>query len=403
MNLKSFIRVLVALLTAVFLSCALGYAQDITLNMRDVKVSRVIAEIQSRYGYSVVVKSSGIDMERKVSVSLKDVDVETAVRKVFEGQPVSVSVSGRTVLVSESRVAEEGNVGRPDERFNLKGSVKSDDGEALVGAGIMVKGRQGAGTVSDIDGKFSLDVALNEILVVSFIGFTDVEIPVRNTAPLEIVLSPDTEFLTETVVIGYGTQKKVNLTGAVAVVDGDNLRNRNAASVGEMLQGAMPNVMVKTSGRAGDGATVNIRGVTSIASSTGPLILIDGVEGDLRDVNPNDIESISVLKDASASAVYGARAGFGVVLVNTKNPTGEKIKVSYNGKFTFGTSTVSTDFETRGYYSAYINDMFYRTYQGTPYTTYTAEDYHELWIRRNDKVEDPSRPWVVEKDGVYKY
>lgn len=240
MNLKSFNRVLVALLTAVFLSCALGYAQDITLNMRDVKVSRVIAEIQSRYGYSVVVKSSGIDMERKVSVSLADVDVETAVRKVFEGQPVSVSVSGRTVLVSESRVAEKDNVGRSDERFNLKGSVKSDDGEALVGAGIVVKGRHGAGAVSDIDGKFSLDVALNEILVVSFIGFTDVEIPVRNTAPLEIVLSPDTEFLTETVVIGYGTQKKVNLTGAVAVVDGDNLRNRNAASVGEMLQGAMP-------------------------------------------------------------------------------------------------------------------------------------------------------------------
>lgn len=123
MNLKSFNRVLVALLTAVFLSCALGYAQDITLNMRDVKVSRVIAEIQSRYGYSVVVKSSGIDMERKVSVSLADVDVETAVRKVFEGQPVSVSVSGRTVLVSESRVAEKDNVGRSDERFNLKGSV----------------------------------------------------------------------------------------------------------------------------------------------------------------------------------------------------------------------------------------------------------------------------------------
>ena len=307
MNLKSFIRVFVTLLTATLLSCVLVSAQDISLNMRDVKVSRVIAEIQARYGYSVVVKSSGIDMERKVSVSLADVDVETAVRKVFEGQPVSVSVSGRTVLVFESRVAEKDNVGRSDERFNLKGSVKSDDGEALVGAGIVVKGRHGAGAVSDIDGKFSLDVALNEILVVSFIGFTDVEIPVRNTAPLEIVLSPDTEFLTETVVIGYGTQKKVNLTGAVAVVDGDNLRNRNAASVGEMLQGAMPNVMVKTSGRAGDGATVNIRGVTSIASSTGPLILIDGVEGDLRDVNPNDIESISVLKDASASAVYGAR------------------------------------------------------------------------------------------------
>ena len=109
MNLKSFIRMFVTLLTATLLSCVLVSAQDISLNMRDVKVSRVIAEIQARYGYSVVVKSSGIDMERKVSVSLADVDVETAVKKVFEGQPVSVSVNGRTVLVSESRVAEKDN------------------------------------------------------------------------------------------------------------------------------------------------------------------------------------------------------------------------------------------------------------------------------------------------------
>ncbi len=402
MNLKFFVRTLITLLAAVVLSCALASAQGISLNMRNATVSRVIAEIQSHYGYSVVVKSSGIDMERRISVSVTDVDVETAVRKVFEGQPVSVSVNGRTVVVSESRVADN-KAERPDGRFTLNGTVKSADGEPLIGAGIMVKGRPGAGAVADIDGNFSVDVAMNERLVVSFMGFTDAEVPVIGRTPIDIVLSPDNQFLTETVVVGYGTQKKVNLTGAVAVVDGDNLRNRNAASVGEMLQGAMPNVTVKTSGRAGDETSVNIRGVTSIASSTGPLILVDGVEGDLRDVNPNDIESISVLKDASASAVYGARAGFGVVLVTTKNPSEEKINVSYNGKFTFGTATVSTDFETRGYYSAYINDMFFRTYQGTPYTTYTAEDYHELWIRRNDKVEDPSRPWVVEKGGVYKY
>lgn len=405
MNLKSFVRVLAAAAAALLLYGAPASGQQrISLDLRDVTVSQVMAEIQSRYGYSVVVrKSDGIDMDRKVSVSVSDADVETAVRKAFEGQSVTVIVNGRAVVVSEAETTETGKAAQPDGKFTVSGTVRSEDGEPLAGAGVMVKGRPGAGTVVDAGGNFSIEVSPDEILLFSFIGFSDREVTVRSGAPLNVVLESDSEFLEETVVVGYGTQKKVNLTGAVAVVDGDNLRNRNAASVGEMLQGAMPNVTVRTSGRAGDNTSVNIRGVTSIASSTGPLILIDGVEGDLRDVNPNDIESISVLKDASASAVYGARAGFGVILVTTKNPSDEKISVSYNGKFSFGTSTVSTDFETRGYYSAYINDMFFSTYQGTPYTTYTAEDYHELWIRRNDRTEDPSRPWVVEKNGVYKY
>ncbi len=400
MRLKFWIKALV-LSSFGILSGVLLSAQGISIEVKDAAVSSVIAEIQSAYGYSFVIKSSGIDMEKKVSVSLKDADIETAVSAVFAGQDVSVSISGQTVTVSQAvkPVQEDSKA----EFFELRGTVTSSDGEPLAGAGVFVKGRPEAGAVTEIDGKFSIRVAKKEKISVSFIGFASFETTVKDGNPLNIVLTPDSEFLAETVVVGYGTQKKVNLTGAVAVVDGDALSSRSASSVGELLQGAMPNVVIKTSGRAGSSTSVNIRGVTSIASTTGPLILIDGVEGDLLDVNPNDIESISVLKDASASAVYGARAGFGVVLVTTKNPTGEKINVSYNGKFSFGTSTVSTDFETRGYYSAYINDMFYRTYQGTQYTTYTADDYHELWIRRNDKVEDPSRPWVVEKDGTYKY
>ena len=146
------------------------------------------------------------------------------------------------------------------------------------------------------------------------------------------------------------------------------------------------------SGQAGQNATVNIRGVTSIASSTGPLILVDGVEMNMSDVNPNDVESISVLKDASAAAVYGSRAAFGVVLITTKGAKEGKASVTYNGRFSFGDVTTCTDFENRGYYHAYILDMFGRTYQGNQLTTYTAEDYHQLWLRRNDRVEDPSHP-----------
>ena len=136
-----------------------------------------------------------------------------------------------------------------------------------------------------------------------------------------------------------------------------------------------------------------------------PLVIVDGIEGDLETINANDIESISVLKDASASAIYGARAAFGVILITTKAGEKGKTEVRYNGQFGWGKNTTSTDYETRGYYSAYLNDLFWRNYAGNNYTTYTEQDYDELWIRRNDKVEHPDRPWTVidQRDGRDSY
>lgn len=151
-----------------------------------------------------------------------------------------------------------------------------------------------------------------------------------------------------------------------------------------------------TSGRPGGSGTLNIRGATSINGGS-PLVLVDGIEASIEHFNPNDIASITVLKDASASAIYGARAAYGVILVTTisKNSDSGKLKVNYNGSYGVGQSTTSTDFETRGYYSVYINDLFYRTTQGVNYSKYTEADMLEMWDRRNDKTEDPTRPWVV--------
>lgn len=164
-----------------------------------------------------------------------------------------------------------------------------------------------------------------------------------------------------------------------------------------MLQGSVPGLNVTmSSGRPGNSPSVNIRGMNSINGGS-PLILIDGVEGSLDRVNPNDVESISVIKDASSSAVYGARASFGVILVTTKtgNNTDGKAKLSYSGKFGFTAPTTSTDYETRGYYSVYVNDLFMYNFNGSKYSHYTDADMEQLWARRNDKVEDPSRPWVI--------
>lgn len=218
----------------------------------------------------------------------------------------------------------------------VKGVVVDTTGEPVIGANVMVKGTTN-GTITDIDGKFTLNNAKG-MLVISFIGFKTQEIAVKGSETnLKIVLKDDAELLDEVVVVGYGTQKKETLTGAVAMVNGDEvLKGRAASNVGTALQGAIPGLTItRTSSRPTENAKISIRGGIS-ANSSDPLILIDGVDAyawELNQLNPNDIESVSVLKDAAAS-IYGARAAGGVILVTTKRAKEGKTTVSYNGSVT---------------------------------------------------------------------
>jgi len=213
-----------------------------------------------------------------------------------------------------------------------------------------------------------------------------------------ITIEEDSMALEETVVVGYGTQKRVNLTGAITTVDTKELENRTAHSLTNMLQGSVPGLNISTSaGNPGATGSLNIRGVTSI-NSADPIVLIDGAVGDMSRVNPNDVESISVIKDAAAAAVYGARAAYGVILITTKSGGDSKGKatVRYSGRLGWEEPTTSTDYETRGYWSVYTIDKFWLADGGTKYTTYTEHDMAELLARVNDKTENPERPWVVE-------
>lgn len=218
----------------------------------------------------------------------------------------------------------------------VKGTVIDVNGEPIIGANVMVKGTTN-GTITDVDGNFSLDNAKG-VLVISYIGYNSQEIAVEgNETNLKIVLKEDSKQLEEVVVVGYGTQKKETLTGAVAMVKGDEvLKGRAASNVGTALQGAIPGLTVtRSSSRPTENATISIRGGIS-ANSSDPLILIDGVDAyawELNQLNPNDIESVSVLKDAAAS-IYGARAAGGVILITTKRAKEGKTTVSYNGSVT---------------------------------------------------------------------
>lgn len=315
----------------------------------------------------------------------------------------SIILIALILLISSALYAQE--------MSSLSGKVVDSTGEPLVGAGIVIKGTT-RGVITDNDGDFTFpEIRYPITIVVSYVGYEDTEIRLtgRERMPYKIILDESKNLLDEIVVVGYGTQKKSSLSGAVAVVEGSILEKRPTVSAANALQGADPALSIKMgNGSAMSSASVNIRGSISINGGD-PLIMIDGVESSLEQINPNDIESVSVLKDASACAVYGAKASAGVILITTKQGKTGKSSISYNFRQAWIQPTTSTDYITSGYEHVNIVNMFAnQSFHATQRKIfdYTAENggLLQLYMRRNDVTEDPSRPWVVlEDDGKYHY
>ena len=246
----------------------------------------------------------------------------------------------------------------------VNGIIVDSAGEPIIGATIKVKGGQ-AGSISDFNGNFAIDANRGQELEVSYIGYKTQVVKV-NGQNLKIILLEDSKALQEVVVVGFGTQKKVNLTGAVSVVDGDELAQRPVANAAQALQGVVPGLQIaSTSGSLDASPSINVRGTATIGegSSGSPLILIDGMEGDLNTINPQDIQSISVLKDAAASSIYGSRAPFGVILITTKNGAKDsKVKVNYNNSFRFSNLIRGKHMMNSVDYASWLNDA--KTNQG---------------------------------------
>ena len=287
-----------------------------------------------------------------------------------------------------------GSFGAFAQKLTVSGTVLDNAGP-VVGAVVQAKG---ANAVTDMDGKFAVSVASNDVLEVSCLGYVTQLVPVGGRTNLTIVLEEDSFVLEDAVAVGYGTTKKTNLTGAVSVLKSESLKDRSALDVAHMLQGSVPGLNITSaSGRPGQAASLNIRGWNSINGGS-PLVLIDGVEGDLQYINPVDVDNISVIKDAAAAAIYGAKGSAGVILVTTKSGSKDKdgkATVTYSGRFGYTAPTASTDWETRGYYSVYLSNLFMKAYNGSALYDYSEEDMMELYARRNDVVENPARPWVV--------
>lgn len=384
--------------------------KKLTLNLKDAPLAVLFEEIEKTSEFNFFYDNSGLDLSQKVTVTVEDSNIETVLDMLFTDSDISYEISDRYIILK----SKEGENIR--ERFfaqqqqgSVSGKVTDQSGLSLPGVTVVVKGTT-TGTVTNADGNFTLVIPDGaETLQFSFVGMRTQELPIDGRTTFTVVMEEETIGMDEVVVVGYGTQKRINLTGAVSHLSGEELLDRPVTNITQALQGTIPNLNIITgTGQPGTSGSLNIRGNTSITGAGSPLVLIDGIPGEIDRVSINDVESITVLKDASASAIYGARAPFGVILITTKTAKEGEVSVTYNNNFGWTTHSTNTEFLNVGYDNLRLNEDFYYNALGTYWSGYSEEDWNELYLRRNDKTEHPDRPWIMIKQDsqgrdIYKY
>lgn len=322
-----------------------SYSQStkMSLNLRNVPIKEVLKHIEEHSEFYFIYDASVVDVNRNVDVNASNRLIPEILDDLFEGTNVKYKVANRQIAITNA------NRDISVQQKKVSGKVTDDSGSPLPGVTVVIEGTV-QGTITDLDGSYQLDrVPSDAVLVFSFVGMRTSKVAVEGRLVVDVVLQDETIGLEEVVAVGYGTQKKVNLTGAVTSVSGDDLVKRPVTNVETMLQGQMPGVqIVQNSGEPGnEGVSIRIRGNGTFSSAgSNPLVLVDGVQGSLADLNPNNIESISVLKDAASASIYGARAANGVILVTTKKGTEGRITMSYNGNYAIHTPTKLFDLIT---------------------------------------------------------
>lgn len=321
--------ILIMTLTSILLTmtvlhvAATGYPQHkISLSVKEAPLTMVLKQINRQTGYTFAYNRKIFTGRERVSLQLKDAPLPDALSSCFAGLPYDFRFVDKIIVISAAPQVPEGQQGSPLPAFqDISGTVSNEAGQPLPGASVLIKLSR-KGTTTDAKGRFELPGSLvNEqtILVCSYIGYETREIPVGNQTVFTIQLQAAAGKTEETVVIGYGSVRKVDLTGSVSTVQGSDLVKVSGGTAATAFAGRMPGVMVtQGSGEPGAGAAIKIRGIGSLNSNNNPLVLIDGFQGDLASVAPAEVESISVLKDAASAAIYGSRAANGVILITTK-------------------------------------------------------------------------------------
>ena len=381
-NIKQFL--IRAFLCGILLvSSSIAAISQISLTMKNRPVREVIKEIEKVGDYRFFYNDELSDLNKIISIDVKNGDIKDIMELIARQAAVSyVLKANHQVVLSLATVNQQKDV------VKITGKVIDDQGEGVIGANVMEKGTTN-GTITNMDGEFSLEVPNKATLQISYIGFNTQEIPVNGQKSFTIRMTEDTQSLDEVVVVGYGTQKKLNVTGAVATLKNEELVKSPVASTTNALVGRLPGLIAKQkSGQPGfDAADINIRSFGSA------LVIVDGVEQSFNNIDANEIESVSILKDASA-AIYGARAGNGVILVTTKRGQSGKPNISFNGTLTSQSYTNFPEPVNAGQYATLFREAQINSGIPENQTKFSEEDIAKYFAGNDPQY--PSTNWYDE-------
>lgn len=377
-----------------FFSSLTLFAQDqmISVKLQNATLPELFSAIEKQTTYRFSYRNAVLSgVTKKVNVSKSNVSVQSVLNDVFSDTNLEFSIiSQKSIVISDKSIEQGAPQGA---KRRISGIVTDSHKQLVVGATAIVKGTT-VGDVSGVDGSFSLEVAIGAVVEVSMMGYKPFEIVIGSADHYNVVLEDMLLNLDEVVVVGYGTNKKVNLTGSVASVSSEDVKNRVQTNILSSIQGAVPGVTVVN--RPGGGATINFRGRGNLGTSA-PLYVIDGTIANatfFNNLDPNSIESISFLKDASSSAIYGSRAAYGVVLVTTKQGKNEKMVVNYNGYFGVSTPTYVPEMFDAVDYAEMMNESIWNRDQSkSKYQAYTPEEV-ELFKNGTNPDLYPNTDWV---------
>lgn len=310
-----------------------AFSQDITLKISNLTIKEAIEKLQKTFGYSFVFSSSDLDTKEKISIDVKNTNVEKVMKQLLQNQSdLTYEIQNKRIIIKKKLKDIESQ-----SSIAVKGRVVDILGEPVIGATIKENGTTN-GTITDLDGSFALNIGNNSVLEISYIGYKSQQVRPKSGKFIAITLLEDMETLDEVVVVGYGIQKKSDVTGAMIRVDSEDLNSRPVSNAFEAMQGKAAGVDIVSNERPGEVGTINVRGVRSLSASNTPLYVVDGIPlmstSGIETLNPQDIESIDVLKDASATAIYGSRGANGVILVTTKQGKEGKMNINYSGALT---------------------------------------------------------------------
>lgn len=362
-------KVKVIFLTLVF--CTLNFtvfSQGITLKNSNITVKQAIEIIKEKTGYSFVFEAGDVDTKKIVSLNVNNKGIEDVVKQVIAGQPLQFEIKSKNIILSKRVVTEIKSQSK-----KITGLVTDEKGEPIIGASVVLKGSN-TGTITSTDGLFSLEVPLQSQIIISYIGFKQLILNTGKADSYKIYLEEDSKALNEVIVVGYGTQKKGNLTGSISSVKAKELVVAPLASTTNALAGRLPGLIaVQSTGQPGaDAASLSIRGFGNA------LVIVDGVEANFNAIDANQIESVSILKDGAA-AIYGSRAGNGVILVTTKRGDNKKPTISYNTTYTLqGITRIPTPCNA-GQYAELTSEQYLNSGQNPASVPFTPEQIQKYY------------------------